>query len=353
MRDLCRKYQIFALDCLPPQEKEAIEGADIHWFQVDIGHFDSLREVFYRIKEMDRVELLLHLAGYYDFTGEDHPEYTHTNVTGTKNLLELSASLNLKRFIFTSSVAACPFPKPGQSITENTPPTAPNHYARSKREGEEMIREYQDRVPACILRLAAIFSDWCEYGPLNNFFETWFSNGWNARILGGRGQWAVPYLHVQDLLLFYLRVIEKNDELSPLEVLQASPNGSTTHLELYREATRCYYGSPRFPVYVPKPMARLGISMRERAGRITGKMPFERAWMGDYIDLQLNVDSSQTHRRLDWMPRQELQILNRMSTMIHNIQNNPKEWERLSPLRKKLPRCNGQDNGRFRQRTHL
>ncbi|MEW5957047.1 MAG: NAD(P)-dependent oxidoreductase [Chloroflexota bacterium] len=333
-RQLCKEYQVFAIGRRTPKEAGAPEGPGIHWFQVDIGHFDRLREVFYQIRERGGADLLLHLAAYYDFTGEDHPEYMRTNVMGTRNVLELAAPLKLRKFIYTSSVAACPFPKPGEAVTEATPPTAPVPYARSKRRGEEMIREFQDRIPACILRLAAIFSDWCEYEPLNEFLRTWCSNRWNARILGGEGQSAIPYLHVRDLLSFYIRVVEKCDDLKPGEVLQASPDGSTTHLELYRKATGSFFGSCRFPIYMPKFLARRGIAMRERLGRATGAMPFERSWMADYIDLRLDVDASRTRRRLDWAPNPELHILKRIPYMIQNMRHNPVEWELRRERRK-------------------
>jgi nucleoside-diphosphate-sugar epimerase len=342
MGQLRKEYQIFAIGRRSPKEAGVPEGPGIHWFQVDIGHFDRLREVFYCIREMGGADLLLHLAAYYDFTGEDHPEYMRTNVIGTRNVLELSVPLKLRKFIYTSSVAACPFPAPGQAVREDTPPTAPVPYARSKRMGEEMILEFQDRIPSTILRLAAIFSDWCEYEPLDEFLRTWCSNRWNRHVLGGKGQSAVPYLHVRDLLSFYIRVVEKCGDLEPAEVLQASPDGSTTHLELYQEATRSFFGSPQFPMCIPTILARPGIHMRERLGRVTGKVPFERSWMADYIDLRLDVDASRTRRRIDWAPNPDLHILKRIPFMMHNMRNNPEEWQ-LRSERKKARRGASQE----------
>ncbi len=334
VKQLRKEYRVFAIGRRTPKEAGVPEGPGIHWFQVDIGHFDRLQAVFYHIREQGGADLLLHLAAYYDFTGEDHPEYTRTNVQGTRNVLELAEPLKLRKFIYTSSVAACPFPNPGEAVTEDSPPTAPVPYARSKRLGEEMMREFQDRVPCCILRLAAIFSDWCEYEPLNEFLQTWCSNRWNARILGGKGQSGVPYLHVRDLLSFYLRVVERCSELGPAEVLQASPDGSITHLELYREATRSFFGSPRLAIHIPPWLAGEGIKMREKWGQFTGRMPFERSWMADYIDLRLDIDASRTRRRIDWAPNPELHILKRIPYMIRHMRNDPAEWE-LRSRRKK------------------
>jgi nucleoside-diphosphate-sugar epimerase len=334
VKRLNRDYRIFAIALRSPKEAGVFNGPGIHWFKVHIGHFDRLREVFSHIREMGGADLLLHLAAHYDFTGDEHPEYTNTNVTGTRNVLELSVALKLRKFIYTSSVAACPFPEPGETVTEDTPPNVLVPYARSKRIGEEILREFQDRIPSCILRLAAVFSDWCEYEPLDSFLRTWCSNQWNARIQGGKGQSAIPYLHVRDLLSFYLRVIEKSDNLKPIEVLHASPDGSTTHLELYRESTGHFFGSPRSSIRVSKFLARSGIVLRERVGRITGNMPFERSWMADYIDLKLDMDASRTRRLLDWEPDKNLHILKRIPNMIQNLRDNPKEWEQRNTLKK-------------------
>ena len=335
IKHCCHTYRIYSISRRPQRLTGIPEGAEINWFNVDIGNFEALRQVFDRIQELGGADLLLHMAGYYDFTGDDHPEYTHTNVNGTRNVLELAAPLHLRKFFFTSSIAACPFPPFGGAITEDTPPTAPPPYSRSKRLGEELLQEYANRVPSCILRLAAIFSNWCEYEPLFNFMETWFSKGWNARILGGRGAWAIPYLHVRDLLTFFMQVIEKADALDPFEVLQASPNGCTTHLDLFHEATRCQFGTPGEPIYVPKPLARVGIHLREELGRLRGKMPFERSWMGEYIDLQLNVDATRTFHRLDWTPDPNRDILKCIPAMIHNRQTDPVEWQRRFEQSKK------------------
>ena len=332
---LASRYQIYGIGRRTLDDLISNHKKDVSWYLVDIADFDALKGVFNRIKEKGNVEIILHLAGYYDFTGDNHPEYERTNVQGMKNVLELCVPLKPKRFYFTSSVAACPFPIPGESITEKTPPTAPPPYSISKRKGEEMLAEYKGIVPSCILRLAAIFSYWCEYEPLYNFINTWFSGRWNSRILGGHGNWGIPYLHARDLIAFYLAALEKKDELQPYEILQASPNGVTTIREIFYEVTRCYFGSRRHMIYSPKYPAWAGIWVREKIGRMIGRVPFERSWMGQYIDQQLYVDARHTHQRLDWTPRKNLDIIQCIPQMIRNMQNNKDEWEYRFQLAKK------------------
>ncbi len=334
VRMLRKEYRIIALGRRTPAESGVPEGPGIEWFRVDIGQIEPLRQVFSRIRDLGGAEVLLHMAAFYDFTGDDHPEYRRTNVEGTRNVLALAEPLKLRRFIYTSSVAACPFPRPGECIDESTPPTADFPYARAKLAGEAMMREWADRVPTCIVRPAAVVSDWCEYPPLMEFLQTWCSHGWKSRILGGRGRSAIPYLHVEDLMSFYLRVVEHGDELRDAEVLIASPDGSTTHAELFREATRAAFGRPHRPLLVPRAVARPGVAAREWLGRRTGRMPFERTWMLDYIDLRLDVDASRTRARLDWAPNPRLQALSRLGAMVENMRSQPEEW-RLRQARRR------------------
>jgi nucleoside-diphosphate-sugar epimerase len=339
MEALRKDYTIFAIGRLSPKKANAPEGPHIHWFQVDVGHFDELHTVFCEIRKKGGADYLIHLAAHYDFTGEDHPEYVRSNVVGTLNVIELAASmLKLKRFFFTSSVAACPFPPPGGAVTEDTPPIAAFPYARSKWLGEEIMKAYKDRVPTCSLRLAAVFSDWCEYLPLYEFIETWCSNRWNSRILGGRGESSIPYIHIDDLVSFYSLLLRKNEHLGPAEVLMVSPNGSTSHKELFREVTLHWFGAPRTPIYTPKALAHPGVKVRSRLGGIVGRKPFERPWMIELVDLKLNADATLTYRRMNWAPSPDLHILKRIPRMMENKRNHPREWKHRNEWREERRR---------------
>ncbi|HMQ50982.1 MAG TPA: NAD(P)-dependent oxidoreductase [Anaerolineae bacterium] len=320
-------YEIYAIDRRHPRESNAPQGAHIHWFQADISQHETLCPLFNFIKDQSNIDFLLHLAGYYDFSGDDHPEYRRSNIEGMHNVVEMATVFNLKRFIFTSSVAACPFPTPGEAITEATAPTGTPPYSRSKRAGEEMLWAHRTQFPVTIVRLAAVFTDWCEYEPLSHFLKTWFSGRWEARIMGGRGAWAIPYIHMHDLMAFFQQVVEASDRLERFEILQGSPCGATTVIDLYRGATYAYYGQSQPAVQIPKLLARAGILMREQWGRLNGTMPFERSWMGEYIDLQLTVDASRTHYRLNWSPRTERSILRRIPVIVENLRNDPETWD--------------------------
>lgn len=328
LEGLKERYQIVGM----ARRSQVRSGAPFHkniaWYQVDIGDRESTRTAFQFIRDSGGADLVVHLAAHYDFTGEDHPEYWRTNVDGLRNVLDECADLNLERFVFASSVAACNFPPKGERLTEESPPDGEHIYAVTKKIGEEMLAEYDDTVPSCIVRFAAMFSDWCEYAPLYIFFSTWLSKAWNSRILGGRGESAIPYLHIREIPGFFWKLFQHLPEVKQREIVICSPNDTVNHRELFDLVQKNTRGRLARPICMPSPLARVGVWGRDLLGRLLGNRPFERPWMVRYIDWDLAVDARRTHAKLNWAPRERLQIQRRVPFMIENEKTDPVEWHR-------------------------
>ncbi len=318
-------------------------GAPVHpnirWTQVDIAEIEPLAATFERIRRDGPVDAVIHLAAHYDFTGKNSSEYTRTNVTGLRNTLELSGTLDLRRFIFASSVAACPFPKPGRTIDETTSPDADHPYARSKKSGEILVQAFSRDIPSCIVRFAALYSDWCEYPPLFNFLGNWLSTGWNSRMIGGRGSFAIPYLHIRCAVSFITNLLRKLDLPHSGEVFVASPDGAVPLLEVFNAATLAYFGEHRRPVFIPKTLTWLWLHIQDLAGQAIGRRPFERPWMARYLDRRLLVDASETRRRLHWNTRPRFALIRRMPFLVENLRTQPVRWNEINhaAMRKEEP----------------
>lgn len=318
------RFRLFCVARRSMEEAGVQPEANLRWLQVDIADRDKLLGNVQRLRDYGGIDYVVNLAGYYDFTNEEHPEYTRTNVWGTRNMLDLAKELGVRRFVFASSQAACPF---GVVITEETPADATIPYARSKRAGEELVREYAQWVPGAIVRIAAVYSDWCEYPPLYTMLNNWCSGKFlESHILAGRGRSAIPYVHVQDLVQLFLRILEKSKELEQLCVFNGGPDGAVSHLELFNTATHFFYNTPRKPFFAPRWLLTPMVAAKQLLCHFQGREPFERLWMLDYIDQQLVADSSRTRSLLGWKPTPRKAITRRLVFIIENMKKNPDLW---------------------------
>jgi nucleoside-diphosphate-sugar epimerase len=321
------KYRLFCIARRSQKEVGIPYHKNIHWLQLDITNQKYLQYAFKYIKDQGGAEYVLHLAGYYDFTMEENPAYEKINATGTRNILDISKMLGIKRFIFSSSVAACNFPPRGKSLTEESSPDADFPYARCKRIEETIITEYSKTIPCSIVRLAAVYSDWCEYPMLYMLLNYWLSGKkLMSKILTGRGESAIPYIHIKDVIKLFLRIIELSDTLPFLGVYNAIHHGSVSHNELFKTATRYYFGGDIKPFLMPKPLVALGLIGVSFLGWLNGKKTLEQPWMVRYIDKKLDVDASTTYKALKWKPTPRYHILRRLLFLTEKMNSHPNNW---------------------------
>lgn len=321
-------YYIYAI----ARRKQNVSGVpvqeNIQWLRADLGDRASVQRITEHLALEGGIDYVFHFAGFYDFTNKENPEYTRTNIDGTHFLLENCIALGIKRFVFASSLAVTQFSRTAQEVTENSPLDANIPYASSKLAAEDLIRKYSNRFPCTIVRMAAIFSDWCEYGPLYTLLKKWLSGGWQSRFIPGRGETALPYLHVNDLTSLWLKIIENHHKLSSFDIILASPDGCISHNEIHQIATRYYSGQARQPYHIPVWFAAFGIlTLRAISRLFKFQQPFERLWMLKYIDSKLNVDASASRRLIKWSPTDRYLLRRRMLFLVENLKSNPFLWE--------------------------
>ncbi len=320
-------YYIYALGRRKQHASGVAPQENIQWLLGDLGEKATVERITGHIAAEGGLDYVFHFAGFYDFTNKDTPEYTRTNVNGTRFLLENCEKLGLKRFVFASSLTVNRFSNSGPQIDEDSPLDATIPYARSKQAAEDLIRGYSNRFPCTIVRMAAIFSDWCEYGPLYILLKKWLAGGWSSRLIAGRGETALPYLHIRDLTNLWQKIIEKHGRLSDLDVILASPDDCLTHNDIYRTATRYFHGQVIEPFHVPVWLAAVGIIGIQAASILKVQKPFERLWMLKYIDKRLDVNAKASRRLVDWEPTARYLLGRRMLFLIENMKKNPTLWE--------------------------
>ena len=122
------------------------------------GDVTKKNSLFNAVKD---VTYIYHLAACT--RGNCAGEYYKTNLEGTKNLVNvcLESGIRLKRFLFTSSVAALGPCQEHEVLDESVPCNPVSDYGKSKFLAEQFLYSAQDRLPITIVRLPVV------YGPRN------------------------------------------------------------------------------------------------------------------------------------------------------------------------------------------
>ncbi len=332
---LREQYTVFALARRTQKEVGVANHPNVHWILVDITDDEALASTFLEtIMSTHNIDYVVHLAAYYDFGDQVYNDiYEQTNVVATRRILELSRECKIKRFIFTSSIVASEFPAPGDLVYEKSPLNAVFPYALTKKKGETFTEESSQYFKCTTIRLAAVFSDWCEYEPLYYFLKTWLSSNWDARIFAGHQGMAIPYIHISTVTDIIRTVIQRSDEMKQYDVLLASPDQPTSLLELFKAATRLYFGEQREPIHFPKWLAALGVFFRDLQGRLRGHRPFVRTWMTKHIDKEFHTDATYSRQVLGLRVKNRLSIEHRILHLIENLKAVPEEWHQKNMAR--------------------
>jgi nucleoside-diphosphate-sugar epimerase len=328
------KYHIYALARRTQKEIGIPLHKNISWILIDITDKNQLAKIFHKINDKSKIEYVIHLAAYYDFGDQIFNDlYQKTNIDATGHLLELSKEYNIKHFIFSSSLVASKFPKTDDLINEDSKLDAIYPYAQTKIIGEDLVRDHSIYFKCTIVRFSAVFSDWCEYEPLYNFFNLWLSNNWKSRAIAGLGKMAIPYIHINCVTDILRRILEKTNELKNLNIFLASTDNITSIIDIYSESTRLYFGEIKDPIFVPKFIGKMWIIIRDGAGRLISNRPFERYWMTKYLDKKCPTDCSKTQKVLEWKTKRRHHLINRLPYLIENLKSMPGEWHRKNMSR--------------------
>jgi len=330
--DLAKDFQVIAIDRRKPSEQLIKAAPQAIWHILDIADNQALSQVFMQTKnDFGQIDFVIHLAAYYDFDNDWVEEYQRTNVDGTANVLDQSKKVGVKRLLFASSIGAMKPPAFGSFLTEESPMSEFTPYARSKSLGERLVTEAADQLPCIILRIAGVFSDWCELPPLHSLIKRWTSLFPMGRIIPGRGESGIPYIHIVDLVCVFRKCILLHSEIGPIKIFLASQQGAVLHRQLY-PAIRSAAGYPENlrPFYITQKIARIGIWSQKAIGILSGHMPYERPWMLHYIDKPWTTDTRNTKRIIDWDCTPELDVLRRIPEILNNRRTNPKSWEEIN-----------------------
>ena len=111
---LADRYQVVGLDVKPPLE----QSDQAAFVECDLTDAESVGEAMRQVKRQFGPALasVVHLAAYYDFSGEPSPLYEELTVEGTRRLLLSRVDLKVEQFSLSSSLLVNKPPEEGEAV---------------------------------------------------------------------------------------------------------------------------------------------------------------------------------------------------------------------------------------------
>jgi nucleoside-diphosphate-sugar epimerase len=319
---LNKKYYIIGIDKILHKDRDS----SVLWYKADISDKKILGEIFDEIKAKvsGRIDYVFHLAAYYNLANKESWMYRETNQNGTRYLLDNLIHFNVNNFIFTSSTVVFKPTIGDDKLNEDSDLSSFVYYGDSKIEGEKIISEYKEKIKATIFRLSAVYSQDCRSIPLANQIAFIWKRCFGYKILPGKGDGGISYIHIEDVLDAFEKAMLRAKEIPSGSIMVLSEETLISNNELFDIISREIYGKYLNLIHLPGWIVWICIYIVSNFHSLTGRRYFFKPWMLKLTDKKYQFNIDKAKRTLKWQPRFKLEQC--LKIMIKNLKDNPRKW---------------------------
>ena len=283
-----------------------------------------------RNRHGNHIANVVHLAAYYDFSGEPSPLYRELTIEGTRRLLRGLRSFQVEQFIFASTLLVM---KPAEELTDRlteSSPTGPEWaYPKSKMITEQVIDDERGPMKAVILRMSGVYDEDGNSLPLGQQISRIYEKDFTSFFFPGDPRRGQPVVHLDDLTDCIRRCIERRDELDDCEVFLIAEPEIVSYGELQDRIGEGLHGSEWPTIRIPKPIAKAGAWVQDK---LSGDDEvFIKPWMVDIADDHYPVEINKARRKLGWEPIRRLR--DSLDVILYRLKNDPKRWYEANGLK--------------------
>lgn len=323
-RKLSAHFHVMGLDWQP-----AKNGAPTQHVYLDLSSHDSLDTAlkFVQATHGTRIASVVHLAGYYDFSGSPNALYDKVTVQGTEALLFALRCFDVEQFVFASTILVHAPTEPGVPIDETSPLGPKWVYPQSKLAAEELIRRHHGDVPIAILRLAGVYDDECHSLPIARQIQRIYEKRLVGHVFPGNPEHGQAMLHVDDAADALAVTVARRAEL-PLETtLLIGEDSVTSYGELQRTFSELIHGSFWDTHTVPGAVAKAGAWLN---AKLPSNDSFIRSWTVDRADGHYELDTHRARQLIGWSALHR--IRGSLSRMIELLRGQPQYFYETNEL---------------------
>lgn len=323
---LKKNYQVVGLDVNPCEKADT----SIH---CNLTSENSVQSAFNKIREQygQKIAAIIHLAAYFDFTGEPNPLYQGVTVEGTQRLLKILQNFDIERFIYSSTMLVHEPSVPGQKINEDMPLKPGWAYPQSKANAEKVIRQEHGSIPFTILRLAGVYDNDSAVPTLSHQITRIYERDFKSHLYAGDLMAGQALIHKEDMVDLFVRVVDRRKELPKTNIMLAGEVEVMGYRELQNRIGHLIFGKKEWQtIDIPEFVAKSGAWLEEQAEPIIpdtidhGKKPFIKPFMIDLASDHYDLDISRARELLDWQPKHN--IYDGLKNLIASLKKDPAAW---------------------------
>jgi nucleoside-diphosphate-sugar epimerase len=321
IRALLSQYAMVGFDRpgppYPPPQAECVS--------VDLRDCDTLDYGMARLRYAygDRIASVIHLAAYYDFSGEPSDLYDDITVRGTERLLAALEGFEVEQFIFSSTMLVHQPSEPGKLIHEGGRLIGTWAYPQSKIDTEQVIHARRGRIPAVFLRIAGVYTDICDSIPLARQMQRIYENRLTSHLYPGDASRGQAFIHIDDLVDAIVRTVERRQYLPPATAFLIGEPETYSYQQLQRRLGQLMHGEDDWTTQsIPKTIAKTGAWVQDQIPGL--EEPFIKPWMIDRADDHYELDITRARSVLGWQPKRRL--INVLPHMVGALLQDPAGW---------------------------
>ncbi len=340
-KSLASQYSIVGLDMKPPEAE-----LPITWIKCDLTNEERVNEALAMLRQEhgSRIASVIHLAAYYDFSGEPSPLYRELTVEGTKRLLRGLQSFEVEQLIFSSTLLVMQSAEEDEALTAESPLEAEWDYPQSKLGAESALREMRGDIPVLVLRIAGVYDEDCHSLPIAQQISRIYEKQLESYLFPGDKDHGQSFVHLDDLVGCIQAAIARRQSLPSYEVLLIGEEDVMSYAELQDELGQLIHGREWPTIRIPKFAAKAGAWVKGKLAAADDDAPFIKPWMIDLADQHYPVDIDRARQSLGWNPKHTLRAT--LPEIVSRLHDAPRRWYEINglPLPERL--ASRQESGR-------
>ena len=336
IKRLADGYTLVGLDRAgPPDPAPPAQAVDF-----DLSSDEAVKAALQEVRQRfgGAIASVIHLAAYYDVSGEPNPLYDKITVQGTRRLIDGLQDFEVGQFVFASTMLVHkPTDRPDERINEDSPIEASWAYPESKVRTEAMLRERHGRIPVVLLRIAGVYDDLGHSPFIAEQVARIYEHRLTAHVYPGMLCAGQSFIHLEDLADAFAHLVERRHDL-PLELpLLVGEPEALGYAEVQNIIGEALHGEDWTTVRVPKTLALAGTWLQTE---VLGEQDFIKPWMVEQSNDHYVLDVTRARDLLGWEPKHSLR--DTLPKMVEALRRDPVGWYKMNKLNPALVAWYGQ-----------